>query len=174
MFQILAEIGTGNKFVVKNQLKQFYSRAEFLSISKYNVRQVYDKLMRDLPHIFWDKFVWKRLSVPKHRFIVWLVVQGRLQTTNKLTRIGVSNTTDFLICSRDNGSHSHSFSECHFRKASLNEIMRWMRLNATTNDLSRLIRWISRSKCSRFKGVVWTADISVVIYMIWSGGGSRN
>lgn len=58
-----------------------------------------------------------RMSVPKHRFIVWLVVQRKLQTTCRLAKIGVSPTGACLICgSVDESHHAHLFFKCHFGK----------------------------------------------------------
>lgn len=68
--------------------------------------------MSDIPPVYWDKIVWNRLSVPKYRFIVWLVVQKKLQTTYILAKIGISPNAACLICGSFDETQSHVFFDC--------------------------------------------------------------
>ena len=43
-------------------------------MSSYSLKQVYEALNGDQNNVTWDKVVWNRISVPKHRFIAWMVV----------------------------------------------------------------------------------------------------
>ncbi|XP_056685904.1 uncharacterized mitochondrial protein AtMg00120-like [Spinacia oleracea] len=90
-------------------------------MATYSVKQVYEKIAGTKPRVHWDKVVWNRLNNPKHRFIGWLAMQSRLQTTSKLARIGVSHSALCLICGQGDETHHHLFFQrvysCEFIRA---------------------------------------------------------
>lgn len=51
---------------------------------------MYVKLKGEKVKVTWDTVIWNGLTVPKYRFIIWLAIQERLQTTSKLAIMGVS------------------------------------------------------------------------------------
>ncbi|XP_010678149.2 uncharacterized protein LOC104893711 [Beta vulgaris subsp. vulgaris] len=150
---------------IKEQLKLLYTKAEFLNMHHYSTSQVYGKLLGDMAPVYWDKIVWNRQSIPKYRFINWLVVQ--LQTTSRLAKIGISSIATCLICGNADETHSHLFFECHFGKRCLVAIKSWLQIGPITSDMVQLYRWIGRSKCSKFKRAVWAVALAAVVFMIW-------
>lgn len=57
-----------------DQLKQILSQNELSSMTFYSIKTVYHKLIGKQQAITWDKIVWSRLSIPKHKFILWLAI----------------------------------------------------------------------------------------------------
>lgn len=78
---------------VKEQLKQFYSMAEMDAMSSYSIRVVYEKLMGNQLQVAWDKIIWNGLNVSKHKFLMWLAIQQKLQTTSKLFQYGTTSVS---------------------------------------------------------------------------------
>lgn len=52
--------------------------------SRYKIKEVYNLLLPESPKVNWAKAVWNRMSLPKHRFILWLSTQNRLKIKEKL------------------------------------------------------------------------------------------
>ncbi|XP_056691846.1 uncharacterized protein [Spinacia oleracea] len=118
----------------------------------YSVKQVYQKLVGDRPKVHWDKLVWNRLSTPKHRFIAWLTIQSRLQTTAKLASIGISNSSSCLICGQgDETHHHHLFFECSYSRQCLTELKTWLGIRTAATDLYLLYRSIRHGRSSKFR-----------------------
>lgn len=67
------------------------------TLSAYSIQSVYDKIKGAKENVSWDRVVRNRLSITKHRFIAWLEIQDKLQTTEILARIGISNTNKCLM-----------------------------------------------------------------------------
>lgn len=84
----------------QEQLKQVFIHAEFISMDQYSIKVVYDRLAREHTREYWDTVVWNRMNLPKHRSILWLIVQEKLQTTDRLTQIGISTCDLCLLCAR--------------------------------------------------------------------------
>ena len=60
--------------------------------------------------IHWDKVVWEPWSLPKHCFVLWIAVLGRLRIKVRLHFIPTD--TSCVFCSQDQESHSHLFFKC--------------------------------------------------------------
>ena len=68
------------------------------SCKGYTVASAYAWLSPDMDKVPWAEWVWNSLSIPKHRFIAWLTVLGRLRTRDKLTFYGVLTDDQCLLC----------------------------------------------------------------------------
>ncbi|XP_056688091.1 uncharacterized protein [Spinacia oleracea] len=151
----------------KEILKQYYSQNEFSTIAQYSVKVVYEKLIEARPLVTWDMLVWNRLNVPRHRFICWMAVQARLQTTAKLARIGVSVSPLCLLCGQQDEDHNHLFFSCSYSQQCLNDIRSWMSIPGVSSDLQQITRGIDHSRHSHFKKQVWYAGLAAIVYVVW-------
>ena len=95
-------------------------------MSSYSIQAIYEKFKGQKPMVTWDKSVWNRLSIPKHRFILWLDVQERFQTTARLIKLGVSVNDKCLICDEREETHSHLFFQRQFSSNVLKDIKSWL------------------------------------------------
>ena len=155
----------------KEQIKQVFTATEFCNMPKYSVKLVYNKLIDSKPMVHWDKMVWNRLTVPKHRFISWLAIQHRLQTTAKMARIGVSSTSDCLLCGQAPEDHEHLFFKCPYSSRCLTDLKSWLGIQSSLTTLQRGVRQLSNSNSSKFRKSVMYASMVALIYLIWR---SRN
>ena len=104
-----------------------FTEGELATLSKYSIQTVYDRLRGEKMDVMWDKVAWKSLSIPKHRFIIsWLALQSKLNTAEKLFRIGVATSDKCKICDVTLETHSHLFFEWYFSTQCLTEIKRWL------------------------------------------------
>ncbi|XP_021852226.2 uncharacterized protein [Spinacia oleracea] len=139
---------------------------DFENMPHYSVKQVYEKLLGDKPRVHWDKMVWNRLNVPKHRFICWLAVHSKLQTTDKLAKIGISQSASCLICGLDDETHQHLFFQCQYSKQIIIAVHQWIGFSIHGN-LVQLVRKAGQSKASKFRKHVYFAAVGAAVYLIW-------
>ena len=144
-----------------------FTKDEFKALSSYSIQAIYEKFRCQKPLVNWDKSVWNILSIPKHKFISWLAVQERLQTTTILAKLGVSVNDKCLICDEREETHYHLFFQCQFSSNVLKEIKRWLGILASGNSLPRMIRWIQNSHQSKFRKQVMSAGITATLYQAW-------
>ncbi|XP_021853707.1 uncharacterized protein [Spinacia oleracea] len=142
------------------------SFAKFENMPQYSVKQVYEKLVGNKPRVHWDKMVWNRLNVPKHRFICWLAVRSRLQTTDNLAKIGISQSAKCLICGLDDETHQHLFFQCQYSRQIIIAVHQWVGFSINGN-LVQLLRKAGQSRASRFRKQVYFAAIGAAVYLIW-------
>ncbi|XP_056695598.1 uncharacterized protein [Spinacia oleracea] len=151
----------------KEKLKMVFTEAEIGAMSKYSAKQVYNNLAGNRPKVHWDRLVWNRLNTPKHRFISWLAIQSRLQTTAKMAKIGISSSESCLICGQKDEDHHHLFFNCSYSKQCLVAMKAWLGINTTAVDLHQLYRSIKHGRHSKFRKQVYYAAIVALVYLIW-------
>lgn len=62
----------------------------------------------------WSKMVWAKFNTPKHSFMIWLAVQDRLKTRERLKNIGVIDITNFMLCGNQDETNNHLYFELYF------------------------------------------------------------
>lgn len=75
---------------------------------------VYNLLRPMVPSVPWHKEVWFSGGIPKHMFLVWLMVQNRCPTRDRILSWGLQTDPSCLFCNAANESIAHCFFECSF------------------------------------------------------------
>ncbi|XP_018480096.1 uncharacterized protein LOC108851183 [Raphanus sativus] len=73
------------------------------------------KLLRPLaPQVPWHNEVWFSGGIPKHMFLVWLMVRNRCPTRDRILSWGIQTDPQCLFCNTENESIAHCFFDCSF------------------------------------------------------------
>ena len=107
------------------------------------------------------------MSLPKHKFIMWLAMLGRLRTKDFLWRIGVIEDQDCLLCSREYEHVQHLFFDCSYSKACLECIKQRIGWKCKASKLDKLARWILKAKQSSAKRRILCVVLTSLVYHIW-------
>ena len=78
----------------------------------YTIKEVYLELLGARQPVDWAGFVWNRSSIPKARFMIWLAVNERLKSTDKLAALGLISTDICPLCGLILESNSHMSFAC--------------------------------------------------------------
>ncbi|XP_062076206.1 uncharacterized protein LOC133780547 [Humulus lupulus] len=151
------------KNIIKNKMEESIFTQMNFSITKVcsllwlksNVRKV------------WFSSIWNRLSTPKHKFITWLACLNRLQTRERLLKIGQIVDANCLFCGAHLESHLHLFFRCHFSSTVAQIIFTWADFKVHKLELEACIKKIKRSKHSKFRREVYLAIVNSLVYNLW-------
>lgn len=119
--------------------------------------------------------VWTKLAVPKHSFVMWLMVQDRLLTRDKLERwnLAISNV-GCPLCEAASESHTHLFFCCEYSRMIMTRICDWVGIRRMPYQRGRWLHWIRHlSGGKSLKHCVWLAAIQAGIYHIWRSRNKR-
>ena len=78
----------------------------------YSIKEVYQGLLGAGQPVDWASFIWNKCSIPKARFILWLAVNERLKSKDKLFTLGLISTDVCPLCSLISESNTHLFFAC--------------------------------------------------------------
>lgn len=154
-------------FEMKEMLKVVINEHNLSSVEKYSVNNMYKKLVGDFERIHWDKQVWNRFVIPKHRFVAWLIMSGSLQTTEWLHKIGVTRTSQYIMCNVAEEILELLFFTCQLNKLVLDKIKCWLNMRNACIYLPTLLSWISRCTSSKMMKQIFVTAILASVYSIW-------
>jgi len=66
----------------------------------------------------WHDIVWFKNAVPRHSFLLWMAVQQKLTTQDRLHRFGIHGPNRCSLCLRNNEDHNHLFLNAPILKRS--------------------------------------------------------
>ncbi|XP_074290702.1 uncharacterized protein LOC141617407 [Silene latifolia] len=82
---------------------------------EYTIARGYEFLRSKGEPVSWAKLVWHKYTIPKHGFIGWIYQLGRLNTNDKLYRLGISEENNCYLCGRVGETIEHLFFDCDYK-----------------------------------------------------------
>nr|GEY91505.1 hypothetical protein [Tanacetum cinerariifolium] len=88
-------------------------------VSRFLVKIAWDAFRNSGTITTWHHIVWFSHNVPRHAFLLWLIMRNSLKTQDKLGQWAVGIGIDLsqvtcVFCSSQPDSHAHLFFECQF------------------------------------------------------------
>lgn len=91
------------------------------------------------PKVGWAHIIWFPQCNPRHAFIIWLAIQGRLSTEDRMHLWQTSGTLKCVFCANCEDSHSHLFFHCDYTMNMWNELKTRMMFRGLQNDLQGIL-----------------------------------
>ena len=96
-----------------------------------------------------------------------MVIQGRIQTKERLSRFLKLENANCVLCGLDAETIQHLYFGCEVTQTCLTELKGWLGWKTKKADLNDLIRWIQKTKISKFRRQVMFGTLAVAVYSIW-------
>ncbi|KAK9750756.1 hypothetical protein RND81_02G219400 [Saponaria officinalis] len=126
---------------VKDQLWPVINKFE------YSIKKGYQFLYEENAQVYWFPWVKNRCLIPKHSFLIWLVVQQRLLTQDRLMHMEIIQTNLCFLCATDAESHEHLFFSCVYARKCLELLNPALDVKIpVTNVFKWWLRWRERSR----------------------------
>ncbi|XP_019241332.1 PREDICTED: uncharacterized protein LOC109221313 [Nicotiana attenuata] len=142
---------------------------------------VQGKLLRDMPIPAQASWITRKIleakehlhlipindARPKAVFTMWLQLQGRLATTDRLVKWGLAVDTTCILCQNQLETKDHLFAECEFTKAIWRKMQQWLQwLPAMT--WNQHTKWaIQKAKGESQQAQIFRMVYAECIYAIW-------
>ncbi|KAL2224851.1 UNVERIFIED_CONTAM: hypothetical protein Sindi_2938900 [Sesamum indicum] len=114
----------------------------------------------------WSLLLSGSLKIPRHSFILWLAILGKLPSTDKpwLSHLGVC-----ILCEEGaTESHSHLFFRCRYSCQCLLEIRRRIRFHWPNRDWAMDIEWATRKwRGKHIVNIAYRTLLAACVYHIW-------
>ncbi|XP_020256684.1 uncharacterized protein LOC109833427 [Asparagus officinalis] len=154
---------TGGIDNLKKTLSAFYKD------SKLQLSAVYSVFSPGSHMVPWYNTIWGKLNYPKHTFVLWLAVQNRLLTQDRLMRRGTINSNICLLCAGTaSETRNHLFFDCPFSREVWLAIMDWLRMTWQSCEWELLMNWFyTRQRGNGFKTNVRRLALAATVYRLW-------
>ncbi|XP_039022800.1 uncharacterized protein LOC120155318 [Hibiscus syriacus] len=138
------------------------------------MKEVWDEIRPKGQKVPWHKLIWFPMHIPKHCLIVWMALQDRLQTRDRLQRMGISTDTACVNCNLSHETRNHLFSECSLAVFLWNSVLTLNGMNPTNLSWEETVAtastsWKGKSLITFILKIAWSA----FIYTIWQERNQR-
>ncbi|XP_017228604.1 uncharacterized protein LOC108203911 [Daucus carota subsp. sativus] len=117
----------------------------------------------------WYGLVWCKFMVPKSAFHMWLVVQERLLTKDRMLNFRMQVTDLCVLCSAEPESHAHLFTNCWYTRSVLAS---WPH-NITNSWTDLQSGDVCSAQLSTVKKEMTFLFISIVCHSVWRERNAR-
>lgn len=112
----------------RNEVRHLSYWQEVMQRGKYKTVKMYDNLRGDRENMTLRHILTRNLARPRAIFITWLTLVGRLNTKDKLMKIGIETDNACVFCETQE-SLEHLFFECNGTGTVWKTILSWIGYN---------------------------------------------
>ncbi|XP_010696572.1 uncharacterized protein LOC104909082 [Beta vulgaris subsp. vulgaris] len=156
------------KILKLRELRVQLNWEDLLLNGKFSIKKAYKLIQGEMQKVQWRRIICNNRASPKSKFIVWLAVQNRLPTTDRISRWNVECQLQCRLCDTQNESIQHLFFECSFSTEVWNGLLQKMGFNRTAGSFdveSRIVCLKAHSKS--LKSRVYVMMFSEAVHTIW-------
>ena len=170
---------SGDLIAIKNSCANYHidaSREDIISWTPdpsgvFTVSSAWNHFRLRMPVVNWHNSIWFPQAIKRHAFIVWLAVQNRLVTQDKLLKWGIISSISCVFCRTDVENRNHLFFGCHFTAGIWRRILRLCGVYRTPRNWENEFLWVIASKGKSFSSITRKIAWGATIYHLW---GHRN
>ncbi|XP_022004512.1 uncharacterized protein LOC110902080 [Helianthus annuus] len=102
--------------LVSNRNDELVWRSRLGVDSDFSTALVWDDIRQSQNDVSWTKMVWFPQAIPRHSFLVWLLIHRKLKTQDIMSKWGNANFNLLCcsLCTLGPDSHGHLFFECNY------------------------------------------------------------
>ncbi|XP_074277918.1 uncharacterized protein LOC141601526 [Silene latifolia] len=113
---------------------------------KLQLHRVYDFLRDPGRRISWARVVWNKAALPKHSFLVVLVMQRKLATIDQVMHRGMHLVNRCVLCKAANEDHAHLFFQCSYSSNIWQNLLEWMGMRGRSMKLKTELHWLANRR----------------------------
>ncbi|GKB52708.1 RNA-directed DNA polymerase, eukaryota, reverse transcriptase zinc-binding domain protein [Tanacetum coccineum] len=134
----------------------------------FSVKEIWKAIKDESPKVIWSEHVWYSQCIPKHSFILWVAIRGRLKTRDRLSKWFEVPDRRCLLCNIHDESHGQLFFSCPYSKRLWEILKPLAMMENISNEWASVISGIVLKPTSNFiwsviQRLVWGA----VVYFLW-------
>ncbi|XP_021979814.1 uncharacterized protein LOC110875930 [Helianthus annuus] len=145
----------------------------------FSTARAWDSFRHREVEVEWCYVVWFSQCIPRHAFLMWLIMRRKLLTQDKILSWDISrrktmNMMCCLLCYANHDSHNHLFFECKFSDQIWHKVRHKAGMETVQSSWDDIVNWLvvrSRSKSAR--NYVARLLVAATAYFIWQERNAR-
>ncbi|GJW16459.1 RNA-directed DNA polymerase, eukaryota, reverse transcriptase zinc-binding domain protein [Tanacetum coccineum] len=135
---------------------------------KFTIKQAYKDLCDSSDVVKWHKMIWFTRNIPKHSFILWMAMQNRLVTQDKVRRWGLIDMMVCPLCKKDMDSYQHLFFQCEYSAEVWERIKVKAGIQTDKTGWNDLVDDMSELYCGNsIDSIIRRLSLAACVYLIW-------
>ncbi|GJZ38275.1 reverse transcriptase zinc-binding domain-containing protein [Tanacetum coccineum] len=140
----------------------------------FSLKEVYNDMREMSIEVKWAKMIWFSQCIPKHSFILWLAIQEKLMTYDRMIKWGYCDMTCCLLCKNNVETHDHLFFNCPFSAAIWKELKLKMRFKSNAMLWNSIVKELAeKQNGNNIWSIVRRLCLATVVCSIWRERNNR-
>ncbi|XP_022015023.1 uncharacterized protein LOC110914540 [Helianthus annuus] len=145
----------------------------------FSSSRAWDSVRIQAGEVDWSRVVWFPQCIPRHVFLMWLIMRRKLLTQDKILSWDFSRRKNMnmmccLLCYANHDSHNHLFFECKYSSEVWHKVRQKAGMGTVQPKWSDISNWlIEKSKPKSVVGFVARLVVAASAYFIWQERNSR-
>jgi hypothetical protein len=134
----------------------------------YSCSETWELLREKQPVVDWWKVVWFSLAIPRHSFLLWLVIRDALITKEKMCKWGYAGDSLCLFCRGRQESRNYLFFQCSFSSRVWRELMTSCLIFIPYEVWEEVVKWsVENLHGKSLKTSLCKLIIGAAVYHLW-------
>ncbi|XP_019258261.1 PREDICTED: uncharacterized protein LOC109236524 [Nicotiana attenuata] len=136
---------------------------------KSMIKQIYLHLLGDYSRMEWKALVFQNAARPKAQFIMWLLIQDRLMTCDRLINWKINVEPECVMCKQENETRDHLFWQCPYATQVWNKMCRWLgKQHLGNGNWQQFLQWtIRQAKGKSSYAMTFRMIFAETVYHLW-------
>ncbi|CAA7049602.1 unnamed protein product [Microthlaspi erraticum] len=139
---------------------------------RFSTGKTWNSLHPSPPPVVWHKSVWFVNHIPKHAFHLWVTVQDRLPTRDRLSRWGLDVPEVCLLCGTDLESRDHLLFLCSYSAQVWSSFFSHRSLSPPSSFVD-IVSWIRSNNLPPKLKLICKLIFQAAVYYIWKERNAR-
>ncbi|XP_022015016.1 uncharacterized protein LOC110914534 [Helianthus annuus] len=145
----------------------------------FSSSRVWDSIRHREDPVNWCGFVWFSQCIPRHAFLMWLIMKRKLLTQDKILSWDISRRKNMnmlccLLCYANHDSHHHLFFECKFSAQVWSLVRAKVGMDLVQPKWEEIVNWLrDRVKSKAVNDYVARLLVAATTYFIWQERNAR-
>ncbi|GJY03500.1 reverse transcriptase domain, reverse transcriptase zinc-binding domain protein [Tanacetum coccineum] len=141
--------------------------------SKFSVSIVWKDLQSMGQKVNWKGLAWFSQCIPKHSFVFWMAVQGKLITQDKVSKWKPNEIMSYALCGTVADSHDHLFFKCQYAKRVWDELQVLMKKKCNGDWTGIILEFSNLPSNKNIWSIVRKLGCQAAVYYIWQERNGR-
>ncbi|KAH0689390.1 hypothetical protein KY289_016748 [Solanum tuberosum] len=145
-----------------------YSEHDLINKDKYSIKEVYQQMRGNMERVEWRKLVWANLGAPKWLFILYIALNKRQLTKDRLAQWGLTKEVTCPLCQATDEDIDHLFFKCSNAEKVWRKLLGWQGIQRQSMNWQEEVQWAIRNmKGKSSKMQVYRMTMAGALYWLW-------
>ncbi|XP_019255176.1 PREDICTED: uncharacterized protein LOC109233767 [Nicotiana attenuata] len=147
----------------------------FAQNGKFSIQKAYLHATPKYPKVHWKALVMLTGILPKQHFILWMAIQRRLATVDRLAKWRIQVNHSCVLCGGDiEETHDHLYFECPYSQSLWKGLLEWLSYKRRVEIWEAEVQWLTANVNNRNpRKNVLRVVFAAVVYYIWMERNAR-
>ncbi|XP_019242312.1 PREDICTED: uncharacterized protein LOC109222403 [Nicotiana attenuata] len=134
----------------------------------FSIKKLYNLQTPQGQKVYWKSLILHPHIHPRHKFNLWLAIQRRLPTVDRLQKMGVQVAQLCVLCGQEDELFEHLFFECSYTNTIWKRLLNWLGIQRQIQAWEEELHWVANyARKKKGIGNIIVAVFGMLMYSLW-------